>query len=60
MHLSKSANDPKLGETGTPEGCATIQQDLDKSESCVERNLKKLNKDKCNVLHLEKNDYMHQ
>ena len=41
-------------------GCATIQRDLDSLESWVQRNLMKLNKGKRRVLHLGRNNPMHQ
>ena len=45
--LSKFADDNKVGAVAdTLEGCAVIQQDLDRLESGVERNLMRLNK--CN------------
>ena len=43
----------------TPEGCAAIQQDLDRPEIWVQRNLMRFNKGKCKVLHLERNNPMH-
>ncbi|GAB0208171.1 mitochondrial enolase superfamily member 1 [Grus japonensis] len=48
------------GVADTPEGCAAIQRDLDRLENWMERNLMKLHKGKCRVLHLGRNNPKHQ
>ena len=60
-NLSKFDDETKLGGVAdTPEGCAAVQQELDRMESWAEKNLMRFNKSRCRVLHLERNNCMHQ
>jgi len=59
--LCKFVDDTELGGVAdTPEGCTTIQQDLDRLKSWAKRNLMKFSMDKFRVLHLGRNNCMHQ
>lgn len=58
--LSKSAEGAKLqGAADTPAGGAAIQTDIDRLEKW-DGNLMKFNMGKCQVLHLGRNNPMHQ
>ena len=55
--LSKYTDDRKLGGVAdTAEGCAAIQQGLDRLESWAAINQVRFNKSKCRVLHLGRNN----
>ncbi|KAK4825525.1 hypothetical protein QYF61_000038 [Mycteria americana] len=57
----KFAEDAKLGGMADmPEGHAAIQRDLDRLEKWADRNLMTFKKGKCKVLHLGRNNPMHQ
>jgi len=59
--LSKFADDTELGGVAdTPEGHASIQRDLDRLEKWANRNLMKFNNERCEVLHLGRNNARHQ
>ena len=60
-NFSKYSNSTKLGGVAdTHEGCAAIQQDLDRLESWAAINQMKFNKSKCRVLHLRRNNHKYQ
>ena len=54
--LSKFADETKLGGVPIPKHCAALQRDVGKQEGCAERNLLKLNKGKCRMLYLGRNN----
>ena len=56
--LSDFADDTKLGDTS--DGCAATQQDLGRLVSCAGRNMMRFKKSKCRVLHLGRNNNMHE
>lgn len=59
--LSKFTGDTKLGGlSDIPRGCAAIHQDLYRLKSWAGRNLMRFTKRKCRVLHLGRNNHMHQ
>lgn len=59
--LSKCPGDTKLEEVAeTLEGHAVIQNDLNRLEKWVNRNVRRFNKGNCEVLHLGRSTPMHQ
>ncbi|GAB0182112.1 cAMP-dependent protein kinase inhibitor alpha [Grus japonensis] len=55
--LSKFAGNSKLGVVSdTPEGHAAIQRDLDRLEKWANRKVMKFTKEKCEILHLRRNN----
>jgi len=59
--LSQYSDDTKLQRVAdTLEGCAAIQQDLDRLESWTVRNQMRYNKSMCRVLHLGRNNCEYQ
>ncbi|KAJ7428128.1 hypothetical protein BTVI_01280 [Pitangus sulphuratus] len=59
--LSKVVDNIKLGGVvDIPECCAAIQKDLDRLERWAEKNHLKFSRGKCSVLHLGRNNPMHQ
>jgi len=55
---SKFADDTKLGDTS--DGCAATQQDLGRLVSCAGRNMMRFKKSKYRVLHLGRNNHVHE
>ncbi|GAB0181775.1 mitochondrial enolase superfamily member 1 [Grus japonensis] len=59
--LTRFADDTKLARVaGTPVGPADTQSNLDRLDKWADRNLRKFNKEKYKVLHLGRNNLMHQ
>jgi len=59
--LSKFADHMKLGRVSDKQEDYTgVQQDLYMMESWAERNLMRFNKGKCRILHMGRNNHMHQ
>ena len=59
--LSKNTDDTKQGGVAdTSEGCAAIEQDLDRLESWAAINQMRFNKSKCRVLYLGRNEYQYR
>ena len=59
--LSKYINDTKLGGVADrTEGCADIQQDVDRLKSWAVRNLMRDNKSKCRALHLGRKNHKYE
>ncbi|PKU31259.1 hypothetical protein llap_18436 [Limosa lapponica baueri] len=57
----KFASDPKLrGQADTRDGCAAIERDLNRLEKWPDRNLLEFNRGECQVLHLGRNNPVHQ
>ncbi|GAB0188283.1 mitochondrial enolase superfamily member 1 [Grus japonensis] len=55
------ADDIKLGGVADmSQECAAIQRDFDRLEKWADDNLVKVNKEKCKLLHLERNNPRHQ
>ena len=59
--LSKFTDNAKLGGVAdTPEDCAAIQRDLARLKKWANTNIMQINKGKCKVLYLWRNNPMHQ